>query len=99
MQGVVDGGGYVEPELAELQDVWLKLDEHLYGKLPVEGLRDFLKSEDHVLINLDRDLQTHCWDYSQKSCVNHGVVADVGVEEVHSLHDSAIEAVRLDSEL
>ena len=52
-----------------------------------------------MLVNLDCDLQTHGGDYSQKPCVNHGVVADVGVEEVHSLHDSAIEAVRLDSEL
>lgn len=99
MQQEIERGARIHSEFADLENVALKLLEHWQCVPIFEQGYQVLQRQDHLLVQLDGDLETDRVDDFEEGWLDVGVAPEVSISDVEGLEDSLVEAVCLDGEL
>ena len=77
----------------------LEVDEHLDVETILEKRGDVFKGEHHLLVQLDRNFESHRVDDANESRLTGRIESQIVVSEVNSLKYCLIHTVGLDREL
>ena len=77
----------------------LKINQHIGVELILKKRLDVLQRQNHLLVQLDGDLQCHRVNYAHERRVARLVEAQIIVGQVYCLHHSLIEALGLHRKL